>query len=117
MFKVNFDTAIRLDIVVRAGDDFKLTINAKDADEVPIDFSGYSGRMQVKVNKSDSTSVLELTNTDFTFNNGSFVVQKDNTSMQVVPGKYYYDIELTDTANKVKTWFYGVYTVNEDVTR
>lgn len=116
---VNLDVAKRLDITCRKGDTFELIVNATDSSGNSIDFSAYSsGVAQVRPTDDSSTLTLEFSSNDgsIAMINGAFRLSKSASDMSSVDsGTYVYDIQLVDGAGKSVTWFYGLFTINEDV--
>lgn len=117
---VSTDVAKRLDITCRKGDTFELVVKATDANGDPIDFAGFTD-MQIDVRPTDEdagTPILEFTHpTDFdTGTMGQVTIIKDAAAMAAVTaGLYVYDLEIADASGKVTTWFYGKFTINDDV--
>jgi len=115
---VNVDIAQRLDITCRKGDSFELILSATDASGVDVDFTTYTDFLvQVRPTDEDTgTPVLSFTFSDFTAEVGTLSMTKDAASMSsVTAGTYVYDMQMTDASAKVVTWFYGVFTINDDV--
>jgi hypothetical protein len=105
-------------------DGFSSTMNyVDDAGTVltPIDLTNSTIVMQVKVNPSDDTSVLQLSTQDNTITitdaiNGKFKINSIN--INIPSGMYYYDIQFTFlSSSKVKTYLYGTFNVTQDVTQ
>ena len=88
---------------------------------IPIDLNNTNILMQVKINASDDTNVLELSTSNNTItivnaSNGIFKINPINIDLSA--GMYYYDIQFTFTASeKVKTYIYGTFNVIQDVTQ
>jgi hypothetical protein len=113
---VNLDNAQRVDIVCREGDTFTIEIDFYDANDQPIDLTGYTWKMEVSESDTSPTPVLDYT--DFTYTGNSsgklFVNATANTMSTINGGMYIYGLQSND-AGTVKTWLYGLFTVNEDV--
>ena len=113
---VNLDNAQRIDIVCREGDTFTIEIDFYDANDQPIDLTGYTWKMEVSESDTSPTPVLDYT--DFTYTGNSsgklFVNATANTMSTINGGMYIYGLQSND-AGTVKTWLYGLFTVNEDV--
>ena len=113
---VNLDNAQRIDIVCREGDTFTIEIDFYDANAQPIDLTGYTWKMEVSESDTSPTPVLDYT--DFTYTGNSsgklFVNATANTMSTINGGMYIYGLQSND-AGTVKTWLYGLFTVNEDV--
>lgn len=118
---VSTDISKRLDITCRKGDTFEMTIDATDAEGDAVAFGSYSDiALEVRPTDEDSgTPVLSFDHpTDFnTAVAGKLVISKSATVMAAVTaGVYVYDMQLTDSAGKTVTWFYGLFKINDDVT-
>lgn len=119
MAKINLDTASRLDIVCRKGDTFALSINFNT------ELSATASYWNMKVAETDesATFALDLNDTpnfSFTANadgvsNALMSIYVSGTTMSgVTAGTYVYDLEYDD-GSTVKTYLYGTFLVNEDV--
>lgn len=117
---VNLDVSKRLDITCRKGDTFSLVISATDSAGSPIDFGAYTDMLiQVRPTDEDTgTPVVAFSwPTDFnTATVGQVTVEKDAATMAALEaGIYVYDYQMTDAGGNVATWFYGTFTINDDV--
>lgn len=117
MASINLDIAQRLDITCRKGDTFFLTLNITDAEGVAIDLSSYEFEMEVRDSATDAI-VIQNSDVVFTKNSQSTYGRLDilipATSVNV-SGVYIYDLE-TSLSNNIKTWLYGIFQINDDVT-
>ena len=113
---VNLDNAQRVDIVCRKGDTFSIEIDFYDANNDPIDLTAYTWKMDVSESDTSPTPVLD--DTDFSYNGNSsgklYVTATANTMATIDGGLYVYGLQSNDSGT-VKTWLYGLFTVNEDV--
>jgi hypothetical protein len=120
MATVNLDTAARLDIICRKGDSFQLVLDFGSA--VPT--TGW--KLDVDTADDGGTSVLPDSVFTYTVSNGDatnskLTIEASSTDMNVTSGLYVYDIQNTDSgvsidsANKVKTYVFGTFKINEDV--
>lgn len=113
---VNLDNAQRVDIICRKGDTFSIEIDFYDANNQPIDLTAYTWKMDVSESDTSPTPILD--DTDFNYNGNStgtlFVTATANTMSTINGGMYVYGLQSND-AGTVKTWLYGLFTVNEDV--
>lgn len=120
MAVVNLDTASRLDIICRKGDTFDLTIDfGQDVTSSAV------GTWKMDIRDSDQglsgpingTTPVEWENngtTYFTATGNELRIQASSTS-NWSSGVYVYDLQTTNNG-VVKTWLYGTFTINEDVT-
>lgn len=125
MAQVNLDTASRLDIICRKGDTFELGI------EFGVDFgdSSFSSGWKMEVRMSDTASTTVYESSDFTiarqpdessgalaYEKGKLKISAANTAIDT-SGLFVYDLQHTDLANNTtKTYLYGTFKVNEDIT-
>ena len=117
---VNLDTAARLDIICRKGDTFTLALEfgksledsaTSDSDEWALD-----------VRETDTTSATILNDDDFAYaisdgktTNSKLTITAAASTMNVDSGLYVYDLQQT-TSSATKTYLYGTFKINEDVT-
>lgn len=112
------DLTQSLDFVAKAGDSFSRSIAVKNPNTSNYDFTNHTARMQVKEGAFFTTSVLELTSSSgITLSTGSLVIDVSPEDMQIKPGVYVYDVEITLPSGSVQTWYGGTFTINGDVTR
>jgi hypothetical protein len=113
---VNLDNAQRVDIICRKGDTFSIEVDFYDANNQPINLTSYTWKMEVSESDTSATPVLD--STDFSYSGNStgtlFVTATANTMLTISAGMYVYGLQSND-AGTVKTWLYGLFTVNEDV--
>lgn len=87
----------------------------------PMDLNNTTITMQIKINATDDSPVLQLSTTDNTVTitdatNGVFKINPINISLDA--GMYYYDIQFNFAAsNKIKTYMFGTFNVTQDVTQ
>lgn len=108
------------DINVKRGDTYDgCVFTIEYEDHTPLDLTGASILMQIKKSASDDEPVLEFTDTDgITITdaiNGEF--QIDEVIIDILPKIYQYDIQVTLSNGKVKTFVEGKFTVNSDISR
>ena len=122
MAVVNLDTATRLDIICRKGDTFSLTIdfNATLTTAYPEDY----WKMQIR-DSDDGTggpnttlpSTFSTTSSNFTVNIEELTISIPSSNTQNWnSGTYVYDLQTDDGSGGVRTWLYGTFTINEDIT-
>jgi len=114
--QINLDNATRVDITCRKGDTFKLEFTFSDDDGDAIDLSSYSWKMDVK--ETDTSSSDIIADDSFTYTGtaeGKLTIEAEASTMsQVSGGLYVYDLQSTNNGT-VKTWVYGLFKINEDV--
>ena len=114
--QINLDTSTRVDITCRKGDTFSLEFTFTDSAGVAIDLTGYTWKMDVK--ETDTSSGDIIADASFTYSGtaaGVLTITATAATMaSAVGGLYVYDLQSTQ-AGAVKTWVYGLFTINEDV--
>ena len=115
--QINLDTAQRVDITCRKGDTFSLELTFKDPDGAELDLTGYEWKIDVR--ETDTSTSVILEDDQFTYSGsteGLLRISASATTMEEVDGGIYvYDLQSTNSG-AVKTWLYGIFKVNEDVT-
>lgn len=102
---------------VYKGDTFEAVLTFTDENGTAIDLSGATLLMQIKSNKTDSTSEVELTEGDgLTVSGGSNNIVTIFSNHDLDAGRYTYDFQAT-TGSRVVTYLKGFITVYQDVTR
>ena len=118
--KANLDIAQRLDITCRKGDTFELIITITDSSGEALNLDEYTDfEMDVRPTDEDTgTPVLTFEFADFTAQPTSVLTAtKSYTAMESVEsGTFVYDLQATDGNNVRTTWFYGLFTIIDDVT-
>jgi hypothetical protein len=118
--KANLDIAQRLDITCRKGDTFELIITITDSSGEALNLDEYTDfEMDVRPTDEDTgTPVLTFEFADFTAQpTGVLTATKSYTAMESVEsGTFVYDLQATDGSNVRTTWFYGLFTIIDDVT-
>lgn len=129
MAQVNLDTASRLDIICRKGDSFELSVDFGEE----INSTAANWKMQIAT--SDTATATETiegavaSGTGFEISdnadgetNAKLTIKISSTVMAGISGGLYvYDIQSDDntddtTGGVVKTYLYGTFKVNEDIT-
>ena len=114
--KINLDNSTRVDITCRRGDTFTLEFTFSDDDGAALDLTAYSWKMDVK--ETDTSSSDIIADSSFTYsgtNQGVLTISATATVMAAVEGGLYvYDLQ-SNVSGSVKTWVYGLFKINEDV--
>jgi hypothetical protein len=113
---VNLDNAKQVNIICRQGDTFSLLLNFFDANNAPMDLTAYTWKMDVK--ESDNAPTPVLNDDDFTYNgtiSGTLTISANALTMETIEeGVYVYDLQ-SNVGGVVKTWIYGTFSVNPDI--
>jgi len=121
MAQVNLDTASRLDVICRRGDSFSLGIDF--GVPMPSHTVGdtSSGEYQMEVRTSaDNTGTAFFSNFTFVLSDGDdtnskMTIGATAASMELTPGTYVYDLQRV-SSGETKTYLYGKFTINDDIT-
>lgn len=115
------------DIQAKRNDTFTYPIRGWSNDGTPYDFTNHEFIMQVKNKPEDDTAIIDITNSDFSVSQDSIGVddgvnnivdiEHDSLNMDISPGEYYYDIQMTDPNSKVFTIQEGKFIITQDVSR
>lgn len=108
--------AIKANIVIDQGTDFSATIDVVDANNDVFDLTSYTPRAQMRKNYASATA----TTFDCTDNNsqGQITLQlSSNTTVNIDPGRYLYDVEITSDSGTVIRVVEGIVTVTPGITR
>jgi hypothetical protein len=115
--QINLDTSQRVDITCRKGDSFSLELTFKTAAGAVINLTGYTWKLDVRETDTSAAAIIE--DSLFTYNGtnlGVLTITASPATMAGIDGGIYvYDLQSTN-AGAVKTWLYGIFQVNEDVT-
>jgi hypothetical protein len=108
--------AIRGNLIIDQGATFQTSINVTDDNEVAINLTGYTAAAQMRKHYTSSNA----TNFTVTISPALGIVtlvMSANTTNTLVPGRYVYDCELTDTNGATTRLVEGIVTVTPGVTR
>lgn len=110
------------DIIRRRGDtyplDFLIT-TGEGEDEIPLDITGCTFLLTVDPNKAptdDSSNICQIVGTVIDGPNGEVRFEPSDTDFDTI-GKYYYDIQMTDVAGKIRTPLLARLTILQDITK
>jgi hypothetical protein len=107
--------AQKVNIVIDQGTTFNTDYTFTDENDLPIDFSTYQGRSQMRKTYTSSTSyafTVSLGNTGII----SLSMNAATTS-SITAGRYLYDLEVVDSSNVVSRLVEGIVTVTPEITR
>lgn len=96
---------------------FNLTLTYDDAG-TPVDLTGASVKMQLKVNDSKTPS-FEFSTESGTLSllAGGVIQFNEINSWTLNPGTYKYDLQVIDNTGFVRTYLKGTWTVVADITK
>lgn len=108
-------------IVCEKGATFDLQLQWKDSANAIIEVTTYTGKLQVRTDKSSDIVILELSSANgrITFHaNGIIKLNIPATQTDtLVPSNYIYDLELTNATGVVTRLVEGQFLVEDGVTR
>ena len=118
MATVNLDTAVRLDIVCRRRDSFKLEI------DFGATIPGTTWLMQVRDSAGGSIRLdgFSFVRSDGNATNSKLTIEATAGELNLGGGMYVYDLQNThpsetvDSAAKVQTYTFGTFKVVDDIT-
>ena len=107
--------AQKANLVIDRGSDFSTTIDITDDDGNAIDLSTFTAAGKIKKHYTSLTSVNF--NVTLTSSGIMTIALAANTSEQIEPGRYVYDVELTSNTGGITRVIEGIVTVTPSVTR
>lgn len=115
------------DIEIFQGAYWEQTLLWKDADDVPVDLTGYDARMQIRKKLTSAEPVIELTVTNgriildptVGYNILLKIAAADTAALPATPSdhRWYYDLELVPAGGQVRRLMMGRALVSIEVTR
>lgn len=115
---VNLDISKRVDITCRKGDSFVLQVTFTQDDGTPLIITDHVFKMRVTESDISATSIIDFNNFTYTVTGGNVLTVAATYSFMetVQSGLFVYDLQSKDTvADIVKTWIWGVFKINEDI--
>jgi len=117
--QLSSDISVSVDITAKRRDTFDAAFEVVDSSGNPFTFSTHTAKMEVRETlASDGGAVLVTLNSpsELILTAGLVTMTKDKASMDIAPGEYFYDLQITYPDTKLKTWAYGAFIVTDDVT-
>jgi hypothetical protein len=115
---INLDTAKRVDITCRKGDTFtiSLTFTDENGDDMPVDTHFF--KMAVKETDTSVDDVISFDEFSYEIDPGNVVTVTAQYDVMETKesGVYVYDLQSKDGL-VVKTWIYGIFKINEDISQ
>lgn len=109
-----------LAIIRYRGDTVADEFTIKDANGVVVNITGFSFIMSVNSLRAPPDISTQLFTTPGVLTNPTAgVVEFRPTVLQATqaPGKYYFDVQMTDAGGKIQTLAVGTYTFKQDITK
>ena len=109
------------DFTIEQGATFNLVMTWK-IDTVPVNLTGYTARLQARVDYADTATVLSMTTSGggITLGGAAGTITLDQTATQTTAlaiGSFVYDLELVSGANVVIRLLQGELNISAEVTR
>lgn len=108
--------AIKANLQIDQGTTFQTSINVTDDNDDVVDLTGYSTVAQMRKHFTSSNSTSFVTSISPSIGVVTLSMTANTTNL-LVPGRYVYDCELTDTNGAVTRLVEGIVTVTPGVTR
>jgi hypothetical protein len=96
-----------------------LTLNFEmKVNDVPLDLSGATVRMQIRPSYGSNTLTLSIAEgTGITVTGDDDNIVSISKLITITAGEYVYDLEIQYASGEVKTYVQGAFSVHEDVTK
>ena len=109
--------AIKSNIIIDQGTDYRVTINLEDADATAINLRGFTGQAQLR--KSYTSSRKYDFNVEVSANTGEVTLSMSaNTTANIAAGRYVYDCILISSNAAISSRILeGIVTISPRVTR
>ena len=108
--------AIKANLVIDQGTDFAAVIDVTDTSDNMFDLTGYTISAQMRKNYASSSAVTFSTEHSGSTGQISLSLPSSET-VDLEPGRYLYDVEMTSVANTVTRVVEGIVTVTPGMTR
>jgi len=108
--------ATKANLVIDQGTTYATSINITNEEDQIIDLTGCTGAAQIRKHYSSTNAVSFSVSIDPTEGLVSLFLTTTQTNT-LIPGRYVYDVEITDSANVVSRILEGIVTVTPQVTR
>ena len=106
------------ELTVDQGTTFETSIDLVGDDGAAINIAGYVFQGQIRKSYYSSNVTANLTITTLSNTSGNVLVTIDAaTTANIKPGRYLYDVKMTDTENIITRIVEGVLTVTPQVSR
>lgn len=107
--------AQKINIIVDQGSDWQTVVNIKAANGSSFDFTGYTGRSQIRKHYESANSV----SMNVSLNTGFVTLSLSaNTTSHMDSGRYLYDVEIIHSAsNNVSRIIEGTMTISGEISK
>lgn len=106
-------------LVINSGSDFSQSFTLEDShNNSPLNLTGYQVNAQMRKWAGSSTSITFTTSIEFPSTSGRILISlSSEETLSIKPGRYVYDILITDSFNIKNRVIEGMVLVREGVTR
>jgi hypothetical protein len=108
--------AIKANLVIDQGADFSATIDVTDSVGDAFDLTNYTTAAQMRKNYASSTATTFSSSHNDSLGQITLTLSS-NTTADLDPGRYLYDVEMTSNTNITTRVVEGVVTVTPGITR
>ena len=108
--------AIKGNIIIDQGSTFQTSINVTDENDDIVNLTGYTAAAQMRKHYTSSNATSFSTNISPSIGVVTLSMTANTTNL-LVPGRYMYDCELTDSNGLVTRLVEGIVTVTPGITR
>lgn len=102
------------------GDTVADKVTVTDANGAVVNITGYTFLLTVNKEAAPtgtSNQLFQVAGTITDAPNGKVEFSPTSLQSDQTPGKYYYDVQMTDAASKIQTILYGRYVIKQDITK
>jgi hypothetical protein len=105
-------------LVINSGTDFSQSFTLEGIDNSPLNLTDYEVNAQMRKWVGSSTSITFTTSVEFPFTSGRILISlSSEDTVNIKPGRYVYDIIITDSFGIKIRVIEGMVLVREGVTR
>ena len=108
--------AIKSNIIIEQGADFSVTVDIAAANGSAYNLTGHTLAAQMRKSYSSSNATSFSTSHNGAGGAATLTINNAVTTI-LVPGRYLYDVELTDSSNTITRVVEGIATVTPGMTR
>ena len=116
-------TPVQYPITLTKGDDWNREITVNDAAGVAFDFTGWTGKAEVRKSASGTSPVVitfdsTIGTPTMVLSSGKITLIADKANTNINPGPYVWDLQFVDADGRTRTLIKnGPFTITEDVTQ
>ena len=105
-------------LVINSGSDFNQSFTLEGNNNSPLNLTGYQVNAQMRKWAGSSTSITFTTSIEFPSTEGKILISlSSEETLDIKPGRYVYDVLITDSFGQKNKVIEGMVLVREGVTR